>query len=109
MHKVRNILANLPCAIENEICETQAESDFVSIERIVSRGQATPEGEWYDQEREEWVLVIAGSACLLFEDETESHSLNAGDYILIPSHSRHRVTWTDPLVETVWLAVHYSK
>jgi cupin 2 domain-containing protein len=106
--EIRNILAGLPPALSGEALETIVETDSVRIERIVSNGQATPQGEWYDQERDEWVLVLTGSAGLLFEGTLEPQRLVAGDYALIPAGCRHRVAWTDPAVKTVWLAVHFS-
>lgn len=107
MHTVSNILANLPSALSGEIFDTIFESGSIRIERIVSNGQVTPDGEWYDQEQAEWVLVLAGSAALLFEGAREAQQLGAGDYLLIPAGCRHRVTWTDPAVKTVWLALHF--
>jgi cupin 2 domain-containing protein len=106
--EIRNILANLPPALAAEAFETIAGSDSVRIERIVSNGQATPEGHWYDQQQDEWVLVLAGRADLLFDGENQSRRLHAGDYTLIPAGCRHRVTWTDPDVTTVWLAIHFA-
>jgi cupin 2 domain-containing protein len=82
-------------------------SPEVTIERIVSAGQASPPGFWYDQDRDEWVLLLTGSAGLLIENEAEIRTLNAGDYLAIPAHLRHRVEWTAPDQATVWLAVHY--
>lgn len=107
MPTIINILTQLPPALSGEAFETIAECDSVRIERIVSNGQATPEGEWYDQERDEWVLVLSGSAGLLFDGAQEPQRLGAGDYTLIPAGCRHRVAWTDPMVKTVWLAVHF--
>lgn len=106
--KSSNILANLPAARPCEIFETLVDSASVRIERIISNGQSTPEGEWFDQELDEWVLVLAGSAGLLFEDSQEPQRLEVGDYALIPAGCRHRVAWTDPAVKTVWLAVHFT-
>ena len=106
--EIHNILANLPPALSGEVFTTIVESEYVRIERIVSNGQATPEDSWYDQERDEWVLVLAGSADLLFDDTQHPQRLIAGDYALIPAGSRHRVTWTDPAEKTVWLAVHFT-
>ena len=106
--EIRNILADLPPALAGEAFETIVESDSVRIERIVSNGQATPEEEWYDQERDEWVLVLAGSAGLLFDGAQGPQRLVAGDCALIPAGCRHRVAWTDPNVRTVWLAVHFA-
>ncbi|MGE5471503.1 MAG: cupin domain-containing protein, partial [Bacteroidota bacterium] len=68
----------------------------LEIERIVSTGQASPPGFWYDQEEAEWVAVLAGAARLRFEDEVEARSLAPGDFIYIAPHRRHRVDWTDP-------------
>jgi cupin 2 domain-containing protein len=78
----------------------------VSIERIVSHGHQSPPGSWYDQDLDEWVLLLSGAALLRFEDEAEPVRLEPGDYVLIPAHARHRVEWTDPDRATVWLAVH---
>jgi cupin 2 domain-containing protein len=77
------------------------------IERIVSWGQASPTGFWYDQAESEWVLVIAGAARLRFEDETAARHLVAGDWVDIAPHRRHRVDWTDPEMATIWLAVFH--
>lgn len=106
--EIRNLLTDLPPALSGEAFDTLVESDSVRIERIVSNGQATAEGEWYDQERDEWVLVLAGSAGLLFDGAHEPQRLAAGDCTLIPAGCRHRVAWTDPSQKTVWLAVHFS-
>jgi cupin 2 domain-containing protein len=76
------------------------------IERIVSTGQASPPGFWYDQDWAEWVVVLAGSARLLIEGEAEPRILAPGDYLEIPPHVRHRVEWTDGAESTIWLAVH---
>jgi len=104
-----NVFTCLPQVLPGEIFETLAESGAVRIERIVSSGQATVEGEWYDQDWDEWVLLLAGSAGLLFEGEDAPRSLAAGDYVLIPAHCRHRVAWTDRYRQTIWLAVHIRR
>jgi cupin 2 domain-containing protein len=79
----------------------------VRIERIVSRGHSSPPGFWYDQDESEWVMVLSGAASLLFEGEVEAVRMGPGDYIDVPAHQRHRVEWTDPDQDTVWLAVFY--
>jgi cupin 2 domain-containing protein len=79
----------------------------VRLERIVSHTHASPEGFWYDQEWAEWVIVLQGSAGLLIEGESAPRVLQAGDYVDIPAHARHRVAWTDATEPTVWLALHY--
>ena len=101
-----NIWRNLPAALPDEVTEILAETGNIRIERITSNGQATPEGEWYDQERDEWVLLLAGSAGLLIEGENGPRVLNPGDYLMIPAHCRHRVAWTGTQEKTVWLALH---
>ncbi|WP_319585324.1 cupin domain-containing protein [uncultured Desulfobulbus sp.] len=82
-------------------------SGTVRIERIVSTGQASPPGFWYDQDENEWVTLLAGAAELHFEDEPGPRRLQPGDWINIPTHCLHRVAWTDPDQPTVWLAVFY--
>ena len=104
---VKNIFEGIPSNLPKEIFQELARSDSVKIERILSRGQATPEGEWYDQEQNEWVLVLKGSAGLIFEGSHEILSLKVGDAINIPAHVRHRVAWTDTDETTLWLAIHY--
>lgn len=78
------------------------------IERIVSTGQVAAEGEWYDQASDEFVLVVAGAARLRIEGEPEDRKLDEGDWILLPAHCCHRVTWTRADPPTVWLAVHFD-
>lgn len=102
-----NVLTTLPDASSGEIFETLVERGGVRIERIVSHGQATPAGEWYDQERDEWVLVLSGRAGVLIEGEAHPRELGNGDHLLLPARCRHRVAWTAPDVPTVWLAVHW--
>jgi cupin 2 domain-containing protein len=101
-----NIFGRIPPSVPVELFETLALKGAVRIERILSHGQATPEGEWYDQDHDEWVLLLAGNAGLLFEGEPEPRSLMAGDYLMIPARRRHRVAWTSANETTIWLAVH---
>lgn len=101
--KAQNIFCDIPEKIEQELLERLVTSHSVTIERIVSKGQESP---WFDQDRHEWVMVLKGNATLLFENQT-SIQLSAGDFINIPAHSKHKVAWTDPDIETIWLTVHY--
>lgn len=78
------------------------------IERIISKGHSTPEGEWYDQDQDEWVLLLQGKAVLSFEDNS-TINLASGDYLYIPAHERHRVEWTDPNGDCIWLAIHINQ
>jgi cupin 2 domain-containing protein len=102
-----NLFAALPQRLDDEQTTALVANENLRIERIVSTGQASPPGFWYDQPWAEWVSVLAGSAGLLFEGEAEPRVLRPGDYLLIPAHRRHRVAWTDTEHPTVWLAIHY--
>lgn len=101
-----NLLRDLPDGPAGEIVERLAGNSTVRIERIVSRGQASAEGFWYDQDEAEFVLVLAGAARLEFANG-EVLALGPGDFVDIAPHRRHRVDWTDPDQRTVWLAVFY--
>lgn len=94
-------------AVREEFTDLVA-AEGVRIERIVSPGQASPPGFWYDQEWSEWVLLLSGSASLLFEGEPTPRKLKRGDYLLIPAGRRHRVEWTDATEPTIWLTVHFG-
>jgi cupin 2 domain-containing protein len=102
----RDFFAGIPGQLPSELIETLVESGSVRVERIVSRGQASPEGFWYDQPRPEWVMLLRGAARLQFADQIVP--MRPGDWINIPAHSRHRVEWTTPEEPTVWLAIYYS-
>ena len=102
---VRSLLASLPPPGGEEAFEPLASGSGLRIERIVSRGHRSPDGFWYDQADNEWVMVLEGSARLRFEGAREEIVLRRGDSLSIPAHARHRVEWTDD--PTIWLAVHY--
>ena len=102
-----NIYSNIPHNIPTEIFETIVQALNISIERIISRGHSSPPNFWYDQKINEWVIVLKGHANLKFAENNEMVELKPGDYINIPAHCKHRVEWTDPDEETIWLAVHY--
>lgn len=102
--KAANLFADIPADLADEVFEPLVQTPSLKLERIVSAEQMTPR-EWYDQERDEWVVLLSGSAGLLFEGEPEALVLGPGDYILIPAHRRHRVEWTEE--KSVWLALHY--
>jgi cupin 2 domain-containing protein len=104
---IGNLLANLPPTDAGEQFQQLLAVENLRIERIVSRGDASPEGFWYDQHWHEWVLVLQGAARLRFEGE-QPLELRAGDHVEIPAHRRHRVDWTAPDEPTIWLAVHYG-
>ncbi|WP_456425782.1 cupin domain-containing protein [Rhodocaloribacter sp.] len=103
-----NLFENIPPELPEEVFETLLEARDLRVERIVSKGQASPPGFWYDQPWHEWVLVLCGGARLEVEGEPGPVTLRPGDYLLLPAHRRHRVAWTDPDAETVWLALHFA-
>jgi len=108
MSRSGNLFADLPGDVTRERFDELLRAPSVRIERIVSHGQASPPGFWYDQERAEWVVVLSGSAVLALEGEAAPRKLNRGDYLHIPAHCRHRVEATDAHEPTVWLAVHHG-
>ena len=101
-----NLFARLPRTGTGEYITALLTTPNVRIERIVSTGQASPPGFWYDQDEAEWVVLLTGSAGLRFNSESEVRELKPGDYLHIEAHARHRVEWTHPSEPTVWLAVH---
>lgn len=105
--KSGNIFAGIPEDLEHEVLQTLLQKDDVVIERIVSKGHVSPKTGWYDQAQDEWVIVLQGEAILTFESGSETH-LNIGDHIHIPAHVKHKVSWTTPHIETIWLAVFYG-
>ncbi|WP_020563430.1 cupin domain-containing protein [Methylosarcina fibrata] len=102
----QNIFTDIPNRLSEEFFDILLKRDHVHIERIISRGHKTPEGQWYDQAWDEWVLLLQGEAVLQYEQPMSMITLTAGDHLLIPAHTRHRVEWTPPDRETFWLAVH---
>ena len=90
-----------------EVYDTLLETESFKLERIVSSGQCTPEGEWLQESTGEWVLLLSGVADNLFEGDEEPLQLKPGDYVHIPAHRRHRVVRTDGEAKTVWMALHY--
>lgn len=104
---VNNIFENIPAALPEELIDIIFWKDNVKIERIVSRGHSSPDTFWYDQQQDEYVILLKGKAGLLFQDRDDVVVLKPGDYINIPAHVKHRVEWTSRDEETVWLAVHY--
>ena len=101
--EVKNIFSNIPKFLQNELIEQLAIAKNCKIERIISPKLSAPKEEWYDQDKDEFVLVLKGSAELRFEKSLVR--MKEGDYIIIPAHAKHRVEKTDK--ETIWLTVFY--
>ena len=104
-----NLFADLPdFPVPEEISTVLYNNDKVKIERIVSTGQASPPGFWYDQPQQEWVILLSGSAVIRFKDPENLISLQKGDFLAIPAHQLHRVESTSQEGNTLWLAFFFS-
>jgi len=101
-----NLFAAVNPIAPDEQVEALLTAPGLRVERIVSGGQASPPGFWFDQDWDEFVLLVSGSAGVLIEAEAATRSLGPGDHLIIPAHVRHRVEWTSASGPTIWLAVH---
>lgn len=102
-----NILADIPVQLPEELFTSLLQNEQLQIERIVSRGHASAKDEWYDQDYNEWLILLQGEAVLELSGQSELKTLQAGDYFLIPAHCKHRVEWTDPDRNSIWLTIHF--
>lgn len=97
--------------LDNQISQDEPEkfseifNGKIRIEKILSSGHTTEEGKWYDQAEDEWVVLLSGIAILEFEDNSIIE-MKPGDYIFIPAHKKHRVTFTSKEPSCLWLAIH---
>jgi cupin 2 domain-containing protein len=105
--KTGNLYEGIPSELPKEIAETLMISKGIRIERIVSKGHCSEPDFWYDQQDDEWVLLVKGEAGLRFEQGSRMVHLTEGMYISISAHERHRVEWTMEGEETIWLAVFH--
>ena len=103
---IGNLYENWPARLPEELVDVLAEGAGTRIKRMVSDGHASPDGFWYDQEQNEWVMLVSGSAVLEFEDRKQE--MNPGDYLVIAAHQKHRVVVTSSTEKTIWLAVFYD-
>jgi cupin 2 domain-containing protein len=109
VNKDRGNLFALPEALPpEEWFEDLLETPGFRLERIVSTGQGTTPGQWLEQARAEWVVLLSGSALLRFEEEHAPRELAPGDWLWIAGGRRHRVERTDPSGPTIWLALHHA-
>lgn len=106
--KSGNLFEHIPAELPAEAVDLLAAGGGTRIERIVSKGHSSPPGFWYDQEEDEWVLLLRGEASLRFEEGDRLVHLVPGSHVHIAAHERHRVEWTKDDTETVWLAVFYQ-
>jgi cupin 2 domain-containing protein len=101
-----NLFDNIPAELPDELTDVMLQTAAVRVERIVSRGHATPPGQWYDQDADEWVVLLTGGAGLRIEGRDDVLAMRPGDHVVLPAHLRHRVEWTAAGSITVWLAIH---
>jgi len=101
-----NLFDEVPAPSAAEHLTTLLASENFHLERIISTGQSTPEGQWLTQETGEWVVLLSGAAGLRFEQDAQEIVMRPGDYVYIPAGCRHRVAWTSPDEKSVWLALH---
>lgn len=101
-----NIYADIPSSLPNEMFNALISNENIRIERILSHGHSSPEEGWYNQDENEWVMVIEGQGVIEFEDGRVV-TLSKGDYINIAAREKHKVIGTVENVVTIWLAVFY--
>ena len=104
---MKNLLKNIPATLPEELLETLVQTENIHIERIISKGHTSPEEGWYDQDKNEFVLLLKGAARLEFENGRVV-SMGVGDWLEILAHQKHKVVWTEPEGETVWIGVHFK-
>jgi cupin 2 domain-containing protein len=106
---MNNIYKGIPFELPDELIEKIGGSAErgVAVERIISRGHASPPGFWYDQDKTEFVILLTGRAAILFKEKERIVEMLPGDYIEIPAHCLHRVEWTSAEEDTLWLALFY--
>lgn len=101
-----NIFSNIPSELPNEIFQDIITTEKLRVERIVSKGQTSPESGWYDQSENEWVIVLSGYGIIEYING-DTVTLKQGDYLNIKAHEKHRVAETSADKVTVWLAIFY--
>ena len=104
---MNNLYSEIPQNIPSEIFDDILISEKLRIERIISQGQSSEEGFWYDQNENEWIILLRGKAKLLLEGEALARDLHEGDFLNIPAHKKHRIEWTDSKQKNIWLAIFY--
>ncbi len=104
--KLENIFDSIPDNLDNEVFDQLLQNEQIKIERIISKGHSSPKSGWYNQDKNEWIIILKGDAIISFENN-EDIILKVGNHLHIPAHTKHKVKWTTPDTETIWLAVFY--
>lgn len=102
-----NFFQDIPHDLSEEFVEKVLSTPAVRIERIISNGQSSPDGFWYDQDEHEWVVVLSGQALVQLEGCKKLVNLLPGDTLHLPAHTKHRIESTDSAQPTIWLAVFW--
>lgn len=102
---MNNIFAIPDILPDEEVSEPLIADRGILIERIISTGQSSPPGFWYEQELDEWVVLLQGKSQLLWENG-RNLTMGPGDWVFLPAGERHRVEWTSVNPPCIWLAVH---
>lgn len=105
---LHNLYDSVPADSPEEIIETLLRGENVRLQRIISIGHASPDGFWYDQPDDEWVVVLRGEAKLRIDGQAAPITMRPGDHVIIPAHRKHRVEWTSADEPTIWLALHWG-
>ena len=106
--KKTNIFKAIPKDLKEELFEQLLCTNDLKIQKIVSKGHTSPKSGWYNQNENEWVMVLKGEAVLSFKNNKKDITLKKGDFINIPAKVKHKVSWTKPNKKTVWLAIYYK-
>jgi cupin 2 domain-containing protein len=106
MNEIKNLFEGVSEVLNDEFIEELVVNKNFKLERIVSDGHSSPANFWFDQEMNELVILLSGSAELSYENG-QRFALNPGDYLTIPAHQKHRVDKTDLFEKTFWLVLHY--
>lgn len=106
---MKNIFKIIPKNLPQELTDILLKDNTVRIERIVSRGHNSPKDFWYDQNENEWVILLKGDAVLIFKEKEKDEILKMkeGDYINIPAYKKHRIEQTSKNEDTIWLCIYY--
>jgi len=100
-------ISQFDLSAKEEIVHSLISHRLVRIERIISHGQIS--NKWYDQQEDEWVVLLQGNATLIFEEEQQKISMEKGSYLFIPAHKKHKVTFTSKQPPCIWLAIYLNK
>ncbi len=107
MKSPTNLFADLPEKSSQELFSTLLDNPQCRIERIVSYGQSSPDRFWYDQNWDEWVLLL--QCCAELDVDGQMVKLVPGDHVLIKAGQKHHITHTDQNQPTIGLAIHLNE